>query len=231
MPLTITPVAFPQNNPMVVSPFRVGFYDLTFDNSYPNDGTYAGSGESFAAVDIGFSTIGLVLHEGKLRHGTFGNGMYNVTYDQTNSRFHVISSHGNHSHTAGATTVDGHVHASTGLTITAHAGHVHTISGSGAAPVGYLQGNTLALSADADAASLTTGATVARTGITGIQTIVVDAHTLGANTAGTVATAFGAASGATATTPAANAQTGGISINNTSTALDTLVLRVMVLGT
>lgn len=231
MPLTIAPVTMTQYNPTIFDNFRVGFYDLTFDNSYPNDGTYAGSGESFVAADIGFTTISLVMLDGKLRHGTFGSGMYNVTYDYTNSRFHVSSPHGNHTHTAGALTFDGHIHASTGLTISAHAGHVHTINGSGAAPVGYLQGNTLGLSADADAASLTTGATVGRTGITGIQSTIVGVHTLGASVANTVATASGVASGATATTPAGNSQTGGISANNTSTALDGLVVRVMVLGT
>lgn len=229
MPLTITRVATPQNNPSIMGIFRVHVLDLTFDNSYPNDGTYAGSGEPFTAADIGLNTIGLILHDGKLRHGTFGSGVYDVTYDYTNSRFHVSSPHGNHTHTAGAITIVTHNHAFTGLTIDAHAGHVHTISGSGAAPGGYAQGNTIALSADANGASLTTG-TVARTGITGVQTTTVGAHTLGGSVANTVATGSGAATGAAATTATGNNQTGGIYVNNTSTALDTLVLRVIVFG-
>ncbi len=46
-------------------------------------------------------------------------------------------------------------------------GHDHTIDGSGAAPAAYAQATTIAISADANAASLTTG-TAARSGITGI---------------------------------------------------------------
>jgi len=46
--------------------------------------------------------------------------------------------------------------------------HTHTISGSGAAPAAYAQATTIAISGDANAATLTTG-TAARTGITGIQ--------------------------------------------------------------
>lgn len=229
MALTITTVTTPQYNPTIFGVMRVGIYDLTFDNSYPNGGTYATSGEAFVAADIGFNFIGLILHDGKLRHSTFATGMYDVAYDYTNGVFHVASPHGNHTHTAGAITVDTHNHAFTGLTIDAHAGHLHTISGSGAAPGGYAQGNTIGLSADADAATLTTG-TVARTGITGIQSTVVGVHTLGGSVASTVATASSAASGATATTATGNNQTGSVYVNNTSTALNLLVLRVIVIG-
>lgn len=48
------------------------------------------------------------------------------------------------------------------------AGHSHTIRGGAAAPAAYAQATTIAIAADADATSLTTG-TAARSGVTGVM--------------------------------------------------------------
>ena len=61
MALTITKVATPGNNPTVMGTMRVSVLDLTFDNSYPNDGTYAASGEAFTAANAGMTSIALVI--------------------------------------------------------------------------------------------------------------------------------------------------------------------------
>ncbi len=132
------------------------------------------TGDHDIELPISNDILGMLLHSPALPAGTAYTNWFNKVRIQVDNVETILSEtnweslHGELRRKIPSWPDEPHTHS-----IIA-AAHTHTISGSGAAPAAYAQGNTLGLSADANGATLTTG-TAARTGITGIQPATVTA--------------------------------------------------------